>query len=191
MAGTIYQHRDMRVQAEVAQKVVRFHVRANSESASDQNVKMLVKKEVLAYLQPLLEDMGTVDDTRRFLQGSLDSIRQVSRQTLREQGYSYDVSVSLQEEMFPLRTYGDCAFPAGRYLALVIELGSGEGQNWWCMLYPGLCFVDESYGIVSEEKKEELKGVLSEDAYDWIVEPEHRKITVRWGWMRKVLEFAL
>lgn len=191
MAGTIYQHRDMRVQAEVAQEVVRFHVRANSESASDQNVKMLVKKEVLGYLQPLLEDMGTADDTRRFLQGSLDSIEQVSRQILREQGYSYDVSVSLREEMFPLRTYGDCSFPAGRYLALVIELGSGKGQNWWCMLYPGLCFVDESYGVVSEEKKEELKGVLSEDAYDWIVEPEHRKITVRWGWMRKVLEFAL
>ncbi len=188
-ANTWYQNQSVPVQTEVAREVIRFHVRANSENEADQQIKMLVKNEVVAYLQPILEEAGSDEAAYHLLRSHLPEIRQVSEKILEQNGCSYRADVFLSEEHFPQKTYGDCTFPAGVYPALVIELGSGQGHNWWCMLYPGLCFVSESYAEVSEEKKEDLKNLLTEDAYEWIVDPKHRKITFRWEWLRKVLEF--
>lgn len=187
--NTWYQNWSVPVQTEVAREVIRFHVRANSEDDEDQWIKMQVKNEVVAYLQPVLEGAHNDEEAYRILQSHLPEIRQISENVLKQNGFSYGADVFFSEEHFPQKTYGDCTFPAGVYPALVIELGSGQGHNWWCMLYPGLCFASESYGVVSEEKKEDLKNLLTEDAYEWIIDPKHRKITFRWEWLRKVLEF--
>lgn len=188
---TFYREREVRVQSEVAKEVIRFHVRANSEGEQDQSVKMEVKKAVIAYLQPILESMDTVQEAKTEILAHLQEVQQLSEAVLENCGCSYGASVSFHKERFPEKTYGDCTFPAGIYDAVVVELGSGEGHNWWCMLYPGLCFVEDTYGVVDEEKKEELEQVLSEDSYGWITEPENRKITFRWEWLRKILEFPI
>lgn len=190
-ATTIDKNRVIEVQADVAQEVLRFHVRANSEKETDQTVKMEVKEAVISYLQPILSQMDSVEKTREVLAAHLTDIRQAAETVLKNNHCSYGATVFLRKESFPEKTYGDCTFPAGIYEAVVIELGNGQGHNWWCMLYPGLCFVDETYGIVTEEKKEELKQVLTEDSYEWITEPKNRKITFRWEWLRKVLEFPI
>ena len=190
-ATTIDKNREIEVQADVAQEVLRFHVRANSEKETDQTVKMEVKEAVISYLQPILSQMDSVEKTREVLAAHLTDIKQAAETVLKNNHCSYGATVFLRKESFPEKTYGDCSFPAGFYEAVVIELGNGQGHNWWCMLYPGLCFVDETYGIVTEEKKEELKQVLTEDSYEWITEPKNRKITFRWEWLRKVLEFPI
>ena len=190
-AATIDKNREIEVQADVAQEVLRFHVRANSEKETDQAVKMEVKEAVISYLQPILSQTDSVEKTREVLAAHLTDIKQAAETVLKNNHCSYGATVFLRKESFPEKTYGDCTFPAGIYEAVVIELGNGQGHNWWCMLYPGLCFVDETYGIVTEEKKEELKQVLTEDSYEWITEPQNRKITFRWEWLRKVLEFPI
>lgn len=199
------------VQQELAPKVLRFHVRANSDRAEDQHVKMEVKKAVLAYLNPLLQNSRSVLESKKIVQDHLKDVRAVAEQVQKKQIQEkqiqekqipekdmldeaegiYDVCVSLKREFFPQKTYGDCTFPAGCYEALVIELGSGEGENWWCMLYPALCFIDETYGIVEDDKKKELKEDLSKDTYQWIREEKNRKITFRLAWLRKILEFPI
>lgn len=187
------------VQQELAPKVLRFHVRANSDREEDQQIKMEVKNVVLSYLNSLLQNSSSVLETKKIVRDHLNDVQAVAEQTIAEQVLEEqtvaklraDVHVSLKKEFFPQKTYGDCTFPAGVYEALVIELGSGEGQNWWCMLYPALCFIDETCGVIKEDKKEELKENLSEDTYQWIREEKNRKITFRLAWLRKILEFPI
>lgn len=182
------------VQQEIAPKVLRFHVRANSDREEDQRIKMEVKKAVLSYLSPLLENSGSVQESKEILEEQLKDVQNIAKQILEKQTFGneiFDVRVSLKKESFPQKTYGDCTFPEGIYEALVIELGRGEGQNWWCMLYPSLCFMDETYGIVENDKVKELKTNLSEDAYHWIIEEKNRKITFQLEWLRKILEFPI
>lgn len=180
-----------RIQSGIAGEVIRFHVRANSETARDQEVKMQVKDAVVSYLQPVLEEAEDVEEAAFLLSEKLSDIRGVAEKVLQQEKCIYEVNVSLKKESFPQKTYGDCTFPAGTYSAVVIELGSGQGHNWWCMLYPGLCFVDETYAVVSEEKKEELEYVLSEEEYDWVTNPENQRITFRWKWLRALMDVFL
>ena len=182
------------VQQELAPKVLRFHVRANGDRPEDQQIKMEVKNAVLSYLNPLLQNSKSVQETKKIVQDHLKEVQAVAEQMLAKytvEKQKSDVRVNLKNESFPQKTYGDCTFPAGNYEALVIELGSGKGQNWWCMLYPALCFVDETCGIIEKEKQEELKTNLSEDAYHWMKEEKNRKITFRLTWLRKILEFPI
>lgn len=148
-----YKKKADQVQSEVSEAVIRFHVRANSEKQPDQQVKMKVKKAVLSYLQPKLSGARSVEETKKLLQEQLGEIQQIAEQTLRKEEVDYGAEAVLKKEVFPQKSYGDCTFPAGVYEAVVIRLGSGQGHNWWCMLYPSLCFADETYGVLEEEKK--------------------------------------
>ena len=103
-----------------------------------------------------------------------------SREVIRREGYAYPVTAGLTTAYFPEKTYGDCTFPPGEYEALQIKIGEAEGHNWWCVLYPSLCFVDDTHGVVTEEKKEELKNVLTEEEYDTITDTPRIKITFKW-----------
>lgn len=176
-----------RLQPGIAEEVIRFHVRANSEDPRDQEMKMQVRDTVVAYLQPLLETAKNKTHAKKLLSSRLEEICQVAERTLEKAGSTYGAAVSFGKEHFPRKTYGDCTLPAGNYLAVVIELGDGNGHNWWCMLYPGLCFVDETCQIVSEEKKEDLQHILTEEEYHWMTDPANRKITFRWEWIRDIM----
>lgn len=92
-------------------------------------------------------------------------------------GYDYSVSAQVVRDEFPEKTYGDITFPAGWYKALRIEIGEAKGQNWWCVLYPNLCFMDAVHAVVPEEGKQELKNVLEEDTYRMITNPPRWKIS--------------
>lgn len=96
---------------------------------------------------------------------NLQEIYETAVNTIVEQGYDYDVKVYVTEEEFPAKTYGDLTFPEGKYQALRIDIGQAQGQNWWCVMYPPLCFIDESTAVVSEDGKELLQENLTPREY--------------------------
>lgn len=146
--------------------ILRFHVRANSDTEEDQALKMAVKEDVVTMLKPLLEECADVSESKQVIVANLQNIYTTAVNTITEQGYDYPVKVYVTEEEFPAKTYGDLTFPAGKYQALRVDIGKAEGQNWWCVMFPPLCFVDESTAVVDANGKEMLKENLTKEEYE-------------------------
>lgn len=167
--GRLYSDSEERqLQKGIASNIIRFHVRAESDSKEDQWLKLQVKEAVLAYISPVLSKSQSVDESRQLLYNESENIRDVAAATLRSLGDESDVNVYFENCYFPMKTYGDMTFPPGEYEAFRVDIGEAQGKNWWCVLYPPLCFVDAVYGEVPEESKEELKGVLTEEEYSMV-----------------------
>lgn len=149
------------LQPSIASKILRFHVLANSDSIKDQEVKEKVRDAVGTYLKPFLEESDNIDKTREIVNAHMEEIVEVSKETLKENGYDYEVEASVTHTDFPEKTYGSYTFPKGNYEALEIIIGEGAGKNWWCVLYPNMCFKGTVYEVVEDEAKEELREVLS------------------------------
>lgn len=152
----------------IADSIIRFHVRADSDSEEDQEVKLKVKQAVVDYIEPLLADSESIDESRSILMEQSDNIKEVAINTLRSEGHSDSVNVYFENSYFPVKSYGDVTFPAGYYEAFRVDIGAAEGKNWWCVLYPPLCFVDAVYGVVPDESKQKLEGVLTEKEYQTV-----------------------
>lgn len=164
-------------QESLAEEVLRFHVLANSNSDEDQELKLLVKEQVIAYMERELNQDTDLLQTKVWVENHQEAILQLCQDTIGEAGYDYEVKVALTESYFPIKTYGDITFPEGEYEALKIEIGEAAGENWWCCLYPNLCFIDATISVVSEEGKEELQEVLSEEEYKLITTTVERRIS--------------
>ena len=150
------------------QNLIRFHVLANSDSPEDQQLKLKVRDKVIAYVSGILEGLENVDETREALLNNMDNIQAIARQEIIDNGFDFNVAVNLGEHVFPTKRYGNVIFPAGNYEALRVIIGDGYGQNWWCVMFPPLCFVDVKHGLTDEKTKEYLKEALSEEEYDTI-----------------------
>ena len=157
-----------KIQQGIAAQVIRFHVLADSDSAWDQANKLAVRDTVLDYLNDVLPENMNVVQTANFIENHLKNIRLVAEETLAQRDCSDPVQARLVQDDFPEKTYGDCTFPAGTYEALRISIGRAEGHNWWCMIYPGLCFNGESGFSISEENKTLLRGVLTEEEFQTV-----------------------
>lgn len=118
----------------------RIHVRADSNDEDDQRVKYLVKDEIVNYLTPIICSGKDKKDAMRLITAHLEDIEKIADETLRENGFSYTSSACVKEEEFPLRVYEEVTLPSGVYDSLIVNLGSGKGDNWWCVIYPPLCF---------------------------------------------------
>ena len=172
------------MQAHLAQEVLRFHVLANSDSDADQALKLKVRDSVLGFLEEAMPEMDDASRTAAWMREHIDEIEAVSRETVAAEGADYPVSAAVTTCWFPDRTYGDLTFPAGNYEALRVEIGAAEGHNWWCVLYPGLCFLDSANAVVPEEGREKLKNVLTEEEYSRITATSDFKVS--WFfWQRK------
>lgn len=156
------------MQKEIASKIIRFHVRANSDSDEDQELKLMVKDAVVSYLSEEMKAAGSKDDSAAYIKAHIEEIEAIALEVIKEQGYSYTVNAYITTEYFPTKSYGDVTIPCGEYDAFRIDIGENAGNNWWCILYPPLCFVQGSYGIATEESKMLLKNVLDEDEFDYI-----------------------
>ena len=184
--------RQLRVQAEketqehLAQEVLRFHILANSDSDEDQALKMTVKEEVLGYLEGAMPEDMDVAETTDWMRRHTDELENLSREIVQQEGYDYPVSAAVTTCWFPEKTYGDLTFPAGNYEALRIEIGAAKGHNWWCVLYPNLCFLDAVNAVVPKEGKQELKNVLSEEEYSQITATTDFKI--KWYFPERLKE---
>lgn len=155
--------------SDVTEEVIRFHVRANSDSEEDQALKLEVRDAILQELGPELGQADNKDAAREIMENNLDRIEEIGEEVIREAGYDYEVHAYLTEEEFPIKDYGDLRFPAGEYEALRVDIGKKNGGNWWCVMYPGLCFVDAAGGVVPAEGKEELQQILTPEEYEEIL----------------------
>ncbi len=149
----------------IASEIIRFHVLANSDSEEDQALKLAVRDEVVKSMQEKLKDVQELAQARSILLDCQPELADTARSVIRERGYDYNVTVSMENTYFPEKTYGDMTFPAGKYEALRICIGEAAGHNWWCVLFPSLCFVDEATAVVPEESKEKLENALPEETY--------------------------
>ena len=136
----------------VKDQCIRIHVRANSNSSVDQSVKYTVKDEIVEYLTPYVSDTFTFSEAMSVVESRLDSIKKVADGVLKRHGFTYSSRVRLTQENFPARVYNGYTLSEGIYDALIIELGSGVGDNWWCVLFPPLCFSPVGKGETIEYK---------------------------------------
>ncbi|MCI8962378.1 MAG: stage II sporulation protein R [Eubacterium sp.] len=173
-----------KMQRDIAEQVIRLHVVANSDSEEDQQLKLEVKEEVVQMLRDELIQDTTVISAQQTLRDHLSEVEQVASDYIQRNGYDYEVKAELGTCYFPVKQYGDMTFPAGEYKALKVNIGRHEGKNWWCVMYPTLCFVDSTYQIVPEESKEKLKENLSEEEYESLLTGEE---DVKYGF--KIVDF--
>jgi len=139
---------------DVKDSLIRFHVIANSDNEDDQNLKIKVKNEVIDYLYPYLNKSVSVDESRKIIQDNMENVKKIAEDIIRNNNYDYSVKVELDRENFPDKSYGNIILPQGNYEAFRIIIGSGEGKNWWCVMFPPLCFVDETKAEIEYGKTE-------------------------------------
>lgn len=163
------------LQQQIATQVLRFHIRANSDTVADQQKKLRIKQSLLEWLTPILSENTSKSESIQCIRKNLPDIRKEATRMAAPE----PVTVTLQKEWFPEKTYGTCTFPEGIYDALRVDIGQAKGHNWWCVLYPSLCFADALEPSMTEEGEEKLQQVLDEDAYDLLLHPQKLKIRFR------------
>lgn len=156
---------DEAMAARIAPEILRFHVMANSDSDEDQQLKLRVRTLLLDSIYEKLGENASLDDTKEYVLANKDSLEQEAEDYMKAEGYDYPAHMEVTECYFPSKTYGDMVFPCGTYDAVRVEIGKGKGHNWWCVLYPPLCFVDSTYAVVPDSSREILRESL--DAADY------------------------
>lgn len=157
------------MQEDIAGKVLRFHVLANSDSREDQALKLAVRDAVGAEMAEVLAGAGDREACEKIINANLNRIKATAERVVEEWGLDYEVEAALEEVDFPVKTYGDYTFPAGKYEALRVVIGEGEGHNWWCVMYPNMCFSGSVYEVVDEEAEGKLREVLDEEEYETVL----------------------
>ena len=148
----------------ISDKVFRLHIRANSDSETDQNLKIKVRDELLAETSDLFSDCESLDEAVKSANENIDFIKNTVNKTIENYGFSYNCTVKTDKEFFETRKYEKFTLPAGIYDALIIELGQGKGHNWWCVMFPAVCVsgcADEFDGVLTEEERK----LIEEDKY--------------------------
>lgn len=151
---------------QLSDSVLRLHVIANSDSEEDQTLKLAVRDRVLEEVQSICPEDATLEEVKAALRSSLHEIANAGNAVVEERGYDYTVQATLTECWFPTKQYEGFALPAGEYQALRVVVGTGEGQNWWCVAFPPLCT-----GAASETLEEAVSaGYFSEDQVALVTE---------------------
>lgn len=159
---------------DISGKLIRFHVLANSDSDIDQDLKLRVKDEVLKYISPILEKSQSLEESREILKNEDENIIKIAEDYIKSQGFDYTVETTLTKENFPVKEYGNIVLPQGEYEAYRILIGEGKGENWWCVMFPPLCFIDVTKGQVSyEETENKMKEVLTEEEFSQVNKKEN------------------
>lgn len=145
-----------------ADKLIRFHIRANSDKEEDQALKLKVRDEILDEMEPKFKDTKSLNESRHIIKANMNRMKEIAESVIKTEGEDYKVGISLGQDNFPTRKYGDLVLPAGDYETLLITIGQGQGQNWWCVMFPPLCFVDISHSVAFDvdediEETSELK----------------------------------
>lgn len=163
----------------IADSVFRLHVIANSDSKEDQELKLKVRDELLSYMNIISKDSTSKQEAMQIANEHKEEFTQIAKKVINENGYDYTVNIQVGKADFPTKYYGDITLPAGTYDALKVQIGEAKGQNWWCVMFPPLCFVDVSTGIVPDNSKQELKQSLDDEEYDLISKTDDNEISFK------------
>ena len=158
-------------------KLIRFHVIANSDSDEDQNLKLKVRDAIIDYLQPKLSNSKSIEESESIIINEYNKLEEISKSIITKNGYDYDVKIGIDYSNFPTKQYSNIVLPAGEYKALRIVIGEGKGKNWWCVMFPPLCFVDEQKGVIDKATDDKLKEVLTEEEYELIAQNTRKQVS--------------
>lgn len=158
------------VSEEISNSVFRLHVIANSNSVEDQELKYKVRDSLLEYMNSLCSNVSSKQEAISIAKNNIKDFEDIAQKVVLENGYDYPISVEIGQYDFPTKEYGDVSLPAGMYDALRVKIGSATGRNWWCVMFPPLCFVDVSSGVVPDSSKELLQENMSEEEYNLITD---------------------
>ena len=172
------------VSSELSNSVFRLHVLANSDSEEDQQLKLKVRDALLSYMNTLSSNCNTKEEAIQIATQHQNEFQTIAENVIVENGYNYPVQIKINNFYFPTKSYGDISLPAGYYDALRVEIGNAKGKNWWCVMFPPLCFVDISSGVVPEESKEQLESSLSEEEFALVSDKSNSTIQFKF----KILE---
>ena len=173
------------ISTDIANNVFRLHVLANSDSEEDQNLKYLVRDALIDYMNSVSKNSNSKDEAISIAYQHKSDFYKIAKKVINDNGYDYNVNISIGNFTFPTKNYGDISLPAGYYDALKVEIGNASGQNWWCVMFPPLCFVDISTGIVPEDSKETIKDSLHTEEYNLINNAQTADVKFKF----KLLEF--
>ena len=173
------------VSSDIADSVFRLHVIANSDSDEDQNLKYIVRDNLLSYMNSICSNCKSKQEAISIVENNKNEFEKIAIQTIKEQGFSYNVKINIGNFNFPTKNYGDISLPSGNYDALRVEIGEAKGQNWWCVMFPPLCFVDISSGVVPDDSKELMENNLSEEEFALVSDKTDSEIQFKF----KLLEF--
>lgn len=173
------------ISSDISESVFRLHVIANSDSKEDQDLKYKVRDSLIEYMNNICKDCKTKDESIKLVQNNKEEFKKIAEKTIEENGFNYPVTISIGNFEFPTKTYGDISLPAGFYDALRVQIGEAKGQNWWCVMFPPLCFIDVTSGVVPDESKKELQDNMTEEDYAIISNNDNNEIKFKF----KLLEF--
>lgn len=169
------------VSSDISDSVFRLHVIANSDSKEDQELKYKVRDKVLEYMNLISKNCTSKEDVINLAKTHQEEFKNIAQSVIKENGYNYNVNIYIGKYDFPTKTYGDISFPAGNYDCLRIEIGKSQGQNWWCVMFPPLCFVDVTSGIVPEDSKSLMQNNLTDEEYSIISDNHSPDIQIKFG----------
>jgi len=155
-------------------KLLRLHVIANSDDPVDQQLKLKVKDKIVEEIRNEISSMASKEQVIAFINGNKDRIEQIAREQIAVWGKDYDVKVETGNFVFPTKLYGNLALPAGRYDALEVVIGEGKGANWWCVMFPPLCFVDSNSSMAFARDQQRVKDMLEEEEYEILSSSQNR-----------------
>ena len=173
------------VSSNLSEAVFRLHVIANSDTSEDQSLKLKVRDALLEFMNNICANCSTKEQAISIAQKHQSEFQKIAEQTIADNGYNYSVKINIDNFYFPTKNYGDISLPAGLYDALRVEIGEAKGQNWWCVMFPSLCFIDISSGIVDDGAKENLEENLEEESYAII--SDNKKSNIKFKF--KLIEF--
>ena len=173
------------ISTDIADSVFRLHVIANSDSKKDQDLKYIVRDNLLSYMNEICSNCKTKQEAINIVNENKDKFEEIAKSTIKEQGFSYNVKINIGNFEFPTKNYGDISLPKGYYDALRVEIGKAKGQNWWCVMFPPLCFVDVTSGVVPEESKEIMEDNLSEEEFALVSDSSNDELQFKF----KLIEF--
>ena len=156
------------ISKDLEKNIFRLHIIANSDSIEDQTLKLKVRDAVLEYMKTLTEATTDKNSVIEYSKSNIDKFKEIAQNVIKENGYDYSVNIEIGNFYFPTKYYGNISLPSGNYDAMRIKIGKAEGQNWWCSLFPPLCFVNISSGVIDEQSENYLKSTLSDEEFSII-----------------------
>ena len=167
------------IQADFEENLLRLHVIANSDSQEDQELKLKVRDRIIQETGHLFQNTQDATESERILMQNLHTIEQIANDELIKNHSNQRARVEFGNFPFPTKTYGEVSLPAGQYRALRVVLGNGNGKNWWCVMFPPLCFVGVESPQMPKQSREILEDNLTKEEYDLITKSDEQGVNIK------------
>jgi len=178
MVYLVYPYMEVKNTNSFKEDIIRFHIKANSDMEEDQLLKIKIRDEVLDAMGKEFGNSTSIEETRAIVENNLDYIKNIAEDVVAREGKDYSVNISMGNKKFPTRQYGNITFPSGEYETVMLTIGEGKGKNWWCVMFPPLCFIDIGHsnaGAVDES----LRDVLTEEEINFLLSNKGSNIVLK------------